>query len=1426
MKNFTFLYTCVMLFLVIGQANAADYYWKSTGRADQNYTNVANWESAPGSGLPANGSLAPSSVDNVYFPAGNTVQTITIGSGAASANFNILSSGVITLNGVLSVYGSFTSNGNHLFASGMTFLGAGNHTINMGDGLSHTSLITAGDFTFSGTGTYTLLSDLNLPRKSIRISNSTFVANGFWIQVAHFGVLATITGSKTINLANSKLSLTQGASYGGEGTGGTLFFNAPPATTAYEWTNVEIYINQNSNISHINISGSETTGTIINGIKSITFTETAPGVSAWQIRSSSVGNFTFNVTDFYMDVSAFHFRGSTTNLNIGNLHILRPVDITTDGTVSIAANTIDEPVSCLGQSSMRSEAINRISFNAVSPITTSNIGFKNINFTGSTVSMPSNNDLGLNIGNYTTTAGPAPNSFYWVGGAGSWNDPEKWSVTGSGGAPQSASGCLPGFNDDVYFDANSFTASGQTVTIVGNGKSVGYARNVNWTDPGIRGRLTLGELNINGSADFSGSISVSSRLVYLGSGDHTVKSGSTVYSSASIQFLGTGTYTLSDDLKAGTAIFQIGSGSFKSAGKSITAFRFESTSVPAQAGNVRNIDFTNSVLTLLFAGGGGENTFVLNTVFLESFNVGGSVINLTAANSGFYISGYTSNGSVTLNTLSFNDINFTALTGTSIFSHFGVFDFKVNNVNFKSNGSILQQNIPGATHAVNSYNFSPGKSYTFNTTANAVFTVINGINTNSTGSCAPKVSISGSNNVRAKIYKATLPFDVVNAILKDINATGVTMSSPGGEDLGNNINVNITANPSQNFYWVGGAGNWNDASHWSIGVSGGDPALTNAASCIPALSDDVFFDGNSFTAAGQTVTIDNNAFCRNMLWDSAVSSRSPVLAGANGNNLNTYGSVTLAPNMTAPFLGTWNMRGTSQAANANFFKTNGVVIASLLLFNGGGRYDLADNFSSTGVVRHVSGQFYTNSRIMTARAMNLTVTGTNIVDISNSVITLTGSDGSVNTYVGLHSASAGWNATGSTINANFRSVGINVPAGAVINYGTLNVNQTGTVSGLSNSGPGILRFTDISFLSSINSISGRIVTDNLSYLTSSDNTVGGGSLITVNNSLTASGTPCNPIRFRSGTAGTPATLISGSCNFDIKFARLTDIAAGTGCAAAQNRVVGDDAGGNSNWTFASISGFEYLGADKILGCAQYPYTLSTASFNADATSYFWSTGATTPDIIVTGPGTYSVTVSYGVGCNLTDSITLGLAANPILNDAVLNACAALSGGSEATFDLTDANAILVAVPSDYTFTYHNSAAEATTDSNEIGTSYTGAGKTVYVRAVETATGCFSTKAVVLTVQQKVSPTVNAQQRFCSGTDTTLADIIIAGVDVKWYADLSSTAELPAGTLLVNGATYYATQTVAAGCESERVSVTVSIESCASINPSLRMRVSQ
>ncbi|MBK7696747.1 MAG: hypothetical protein IPI30_21235 [Saprospiraceae bacterium] len=84
-----------------------------------------------------------------------------------------------------------------------------------------------------------------------------------------------------------------------------------------------------------------------------------------------------------------------------------------------------------------------------------------------------------------------------------------------------------------------------------------------------------------------------------------------------------------------------------------------------------------------------------------------------------------------------------------------------------------------------------------------------------------------------------------------------------------------------NYYWVGGTGNWNDLTHWAT-ASGGAIKHT----IVPSVLDNVIFDINSFTATGQTVTVNQEAYCMDFKWDNVANN--PTFNGA-GFNLNVSG---------------------------------------------------------------------------------------------------------------------------------------------------------------------------------------------------------------------------------------------------------------------------------------------------------------------------------------------------------------------------------------------------------------------------------------------------------------------------------------------------------------------------------------------------------
>jgi len=96
-------------------------------------------------------------------------------------------------------------------------------------------------------------------------------------------------------------------------------------------------------------------------------------------------------------------------------------------------------------------------------------------------------------------------------------------------------------------------------------------------------------------------------------------------------------------------------------------------------------------------------------------------------------------------------------------------------------------------------------------------------------------------------------------------------------------------------------------------------------------------------------------------------------------------------------------------------------------------------------------------------------------------------------------------------------------------------------------------------------------------------------------------------------------------------------------------------------------------------------------------------------------------------------------------------------------------------------------------------------------ASQTINGCESGRIpVLINIQNTATPTGYSTQTFCASQNPTLNTIVITGTNIKWYDNSTLGTVLPISTPLLNGQTYYATQTVN-GCESPtRLAVTVAL----------------
>ncbi len=102
------------------------------------------------------------------------------------------------------------------------------------------------------------------------------------------------------------------------------------------------------------------------------------------------------------------------------------------------------------------------------------------------------------------------------------------------------------------------------------------------------------------------------------------------------------------------------------------------------------------------------------------------------------------------------------------------------------------------------------------------------------------------------------------------------------------------------------------------------------------------------------------------------------------------------------------------------------------------------------------------------------------------------------------------------------------------------------------------------------------------------------------------------------------------------------------------------------------------------------------------------------------------------------------------------------------------------------------------------------GTTYYVS--QTVSGCESATrlAVSVTVGNPSAPTGTATQIFCSSSNPTVANLAATGSNIQWYSAATGGTALAAGTGLVDGTHYYASQTPSS-CESAtRFDVTATV----------------
>ncbi|WP_276480992.1 T9SS type A sorting domain-containing protein [Paraflavitalea pollutisoli] len=1200
----TFIRIFALLSMVVCSltAHAVDYYWVEGAG---NWSDINHW--ATTSGGTTKHSIVPSLNDNVHFDANSgftpASRTVTINTNALCNNMTwsgsltppaLVFSNTLQINGSLALQPGMTVSG----GSTVTF-----QSSRLGEIISTGNVALPVNLSFSGTGGWKLLDSLK-DVNSINFSDGHLSFAGQYVSALFFnGNFGTAT--KTINIANATINMRDGTLtnlgwyYGGgvplvaDSSINSQFLIANRSTNGgFQTKTGDVYYN----VTFLPAGGSNP---IISGgtYNKINFSGTA-------------GRLGSGITTDSLVLSPGLVYTFQSNSTITVNEYLAANSPACSGLIELYSNTGGTQAT--------------IAVTAATVVAVANARIRDLRITGPAIpyAASSSIDLGNNT-NWTFTV-PAAHTYYWVGGAGNWNDPTHWASTSGGNA---SSGCVPTQYDNVIFDAGSnFTPASKTVTVNANA----YCDSITFI-----GAATPPALVLSAPLEVHGSFTLQAGMTTSGGGGINFASNRLTESittanvpvSTNLGFNGTGGWKLLDSLKdVSTINFVDGHLSF--AGQYVSALFFNGNFGTA----TKTINIANATL---FMRDGSPNNL--------GWYYGGGVplVADSSINSQFLIANHgTSGGLQTKATDVYYNVTFLPAPGSNPIITGGTY----NKITFSGTAGRVGTGI-----TTDSLVLSPGLVYTFQ--SNSTITINEYLAANSPA-CSGLIELySNTAGTQSTIaVTAATVVAVANARIRDLRIIGpaIPYAAASSIDLGNNTNWTFTAPAAHTYYWVGGAGNWNDPTHWAS-TSGG----TASSGCVPTQYDNVIFDaGSNFTPASRTVTVNANAYCDSITFIGAATPPALVLSAP----LEVHGSFTLQAGMTTSGGGGINFassRLTESITTAN------VPVSTNLGFNGTGGWKLLDSLKDVSSINFVDGHLSFAGQYVSALFFNGNFgTATKTLNIANATIFMR--DGTL-TNLGWYYGGGVPLVADSSINSQFLIANRSTNGGFQTKATDVYNNVTFLPAAGSNpiiSG-GI--YNNITFAGSGGRIQ-SVITDTLVFSANHTYTFTSGTTTTINEAWYASGNPCFPTTIQSTVAGNTASVSMPitAANippdiYGIDFVRMRDINAVTGADRARLQIGNQSInnGNNTNWIiipYAGPAGITGLGVDSTaLDCKGTPYTLSTLAFQGNPyTTYLWDDNSTATTRTVTTPGSYSITVTYGDGCVIKDTIQISNATKPVL----------------------------------------------------------------------------------------------------------------------------------------------------------------------------------
>jgi gliding motility-associated-like protein len=1133
MKMPAFIFILLLFSL---STKAGDLYWIG---GSGNWGDINHWSLSSGN---AGGSLSqsiPQAGDNVFFDAQSGFtsnnKTVTINQESSCRNLAVKGiSTVLVFEGMaLNIFGSADYQTGTILNNIIYFKAGNPSTVNFNN-----EVISKAAIYFYGPGSWLIKGKLNSTgglyflQGSLNFGSSNITARFF----DEGGCCGTVPSPsiepRTLHLGSSVITLTernpqsrhQSPSWAYTGT--TLI-------TALS----EIYIAKGADDGY----GVSFVGKNGHKYNKVSFTSTAnpPDPSAYSWYQIAEGNCSFNNLNF----ASCGF--ITSNCIIDTLNLATSQKYYLFGSQQI--NVVQNPTSeCEPLWSLGGYGGIAATIKSSLPLSLRNVRLNYLKSAGTELHSVTNGiDGGQNTGWVFTTT---PRNLFWIGGGGNWNDPAHWSMNADGTV---SGGCAPTRNDNVFFNRFSGLISSESPVVISTTEA--ECNSISWNgvlgNPVFKTAKSTDLLNIFGSSIWQNGMQYEiASTHYLSSQTENRLTSNGVDIKGDTYFLSNGEWILNDVFSSIENDLFFKNGKLNTNSQAVTIRNFGSVNEGLGA---RRLLLGNSTITI-----NGNWSYITYGGPAITLDAGTSTINLTAKAPYFYY-----NSGLAYNNLVFTDPGGSARLQSTLYSLTIPATFK--NLTFEGNAFLNAGGNPTPLDIV-TLNITNAKKYLFGTNMEVKVTQLK-----SSGSlCAGLLEIASYLPGTRSSLNLVNPTNLSNAKATDINASGSTLTVTGGVDGGNNKNIIVSPATSQSFFWIGGAGNWSDPSHWTLNADG-TSNIENG--CLPTSTDNVFF--NRYSGGDYTVTLDIPANCNNMTWDEVTGS-APTLKGLEANPLNINGSLVLQTGMD------YNVERTNfiGSTTANTITTHGTVLGyrannrsnkGVFFNNPKGKWMLSDvfNVKNFGVI---NGIFDTNSQTVNAENYHAERVGEEM----NSTLLLGSSTINVAGYWDGGNIST-LNSGKSTINMGGTLPVTNSSGGGVNNYefyskpglvyndlNFTNINGIGKIAG--NEASKGNSFNKVSFAGE-SSINGPNQFATLTLGTNKDCHLMAGSVQTVDQLI--SNSSCGLWNLDNNNS-TVKAIIKSNNNITLSQVKLTGITVSGG---ASYNAYGSDMGNNSGWTFSSPS---------------------------------------------------------------------------------------------------------------------------------------------------------------------------------------------------------------------------------------------------------------